>query len=90
MYYGMATMTHRTTFALDEATVMRIRRLAEQWNVSQAEVIRRAVAQTAGTQSPDPIALLDALHGIGGGLRGEDAAAYLAAAREARRAWRGP
>ncbi len=43
MHYGMATMTHRTTFALDDATVTRIRRLAAQWQVSQAEVIRRVV-----------------------------------------------
>ena len=34
---------HRTSFALDEATAERLRRLARIWNVSQAEVVRRAV-----------------------------------------------
>ena len=42
---GMAVMTHRTTFTLDAATIRRLKRLASRWNVSQAEVIRRAVAQ---------------------------------------------
>ncbi len=36
-------MSHRTTFALDELTVARLRHLAEVWNVSQAEVVRRAI-----------------------------------------------
>lgn len=84
----MATMTHRTTFALDEPTVSRIRMLAAQWNVSQAEVIRRVVAQTAAAPIPDPIALLDDLFRAGGGVPEEAAAAYLADTREARRAWR--
>ena len=40
----MATMTMRATFALDMATIARIRWLAGHWSVSQAEVIRRSVA----------------------------------------------
>jgi predicted transcriptional regulator len=43
--YGMPTMTHRTTFALDEATAQRLKRLSSRWNVSQAEVVRRSVEQ---------------------------------------------
>lgn len=39
----MAIMTHRTTFALDDATAQRLKRLAARWNVSQAEVVRRSV-----------------------------------------------
>ena len=39
----MPTMTYRTTFALDEATAQRLKRLAASWNVSQAEVVRRSV-----------------------------------------------
>lgn len=39
----MARMSIRATYALDEATDRRIRRLAQTWNVSQAEVIRRSV-----------------------------------------------
>ena len=52
MYDGMATMTYRTTFSLDKATAMRIRKLAAQWNVSQAEVIRRVVASTDAAANP--------------------------------------
>lgn len=84
----MAIMTHRTTFALDESTVARIRALAAQWNVSQAEVIRRVVAQTAAAPTPDPVALLDDLFRAGGGVPQEVAAAYLAEAHEARQTWR--
>lgn len=40
---GMQKMTHRTTFALDEATALRLKRLAARWEVSQAEVVRRSV-----------------------------------------------
>jgi hypothetical protein len=47
----MATMTHRTTFTLDEATMVRIKDLAALWKASQAEVVRRAVS-TALTPAP--------------------------------------
>jgi putative heme degradation protein len=89
MHYGMATMTHRTTFALDDATVTRIRRLAAQWQVSQAEVIRRVVAQSDAALNPDPVAMLDALHRAGEGLTAADAASYLTAVREGRKSWSG-
>ena len=39
----MSISKHRTSFALDEATVERLKRLAGRWGVSQAEVVRRAV-----------------------------------------------
>lgn len=39
----MGRMTIRATYALDSETDHRIRRLAKQWDVSQAEVIRRSV-----------------------------------------------
>lgn len=41
----MATMTVRTTFALDVATEHSIQRLAKLWNTSKAEVVRRSVAK---------------------------------------------
>ncbi len=85
----MATMTHRTTFALDEGTVTRIRRLAAQWQVSQAEVIRRVVANTDAAANPDPVAMLAELHRSGGGLTAADAAAYLSRVRDDRKQWRG-
>lgn len=40
----MATMTVRSTYALDPPTALSIRQLAAQWGTSQAEVIRRSVA----------------------------------------------
>ncbi len=43
-------MTVRSTYALDEATARRIRELAEAWQVSQAEVVRRSVQQAAEAQ----------------------------------------
>ena len=39
----MQIAKHRTSFALDEDTIDRLRRLARRWRVSQAEVVRRAV-----------------------------------------------
>ncbi|MEO7360644.1 MAG: ribbon-helix-helix protein, CopG family [Gemmatimonadaceae bacterium] len=81
-------MTHRTTFALDEATVARIRRLAAQWQVSQAEVIRRVVASTDATEKADPIAMLETLHRTGKGLLADEAKSYLSAVHEDRKSWR--
>jgi len=85
----MATMTHRSTFALDEATTQRIRNLSTLWQVSQAEVIRRAVAQAdAPPAKPDPLALLEQLHLSAQGLTAGDAGAYLAEIRADRQQWR--
>jgi predicted transcriptional regulator len=39
----MAKMNRRTTFALDEETMIRLRKLAAVWHVSQAEVVRKAI-----------------------------------------------
>ena len=89
MYDGMAIMTYRTTFSLDQATATRIRALAAQWKVSQAEVIRRVVAHTDVAAKPDPIAMLHALHKSGGGLSAAKATTYLAAVQKDRKTWRG-
>ena len=88
---GMKEMTHRTTFALDTATARRLKQLAATWQVSQAEVVRRAVAmaEEAHHGSQDPASLLRALHASGKGLAREQAEAYLAQVREDRRSWRG-
>ena len=87
----MPTMTHRTTFALDKATARRLKRLAVQWKVSQAEVVRRAVeqAESAATAKPDPLAMLRRLHEKGGGLDPKKAEAYLVEVYEDRKHWRG-
>ena len=86
---GMPAMTHRTTFALDASTADRLKRLAASWRVSQAEVVRRAVAQAeTASAEPDPVAMLRELHASGRGLDPAKAAAYLAEVREDRKRWR--
>ncbi len=88
----MPAMTHRTTFALDEPTARRLKRLAARWKVSQAEVVRRSVEQAekqSESQKPDPVAMLRRLHEKGGGLDRVKADAYLAEVYEDRQQWRG-
>ena len=89
---GMPTMTHRTTFALDEETAQRLKRLAARWEVSQAEVVRRSVAQAEKlnqAETPAPVAMLRALFASGGGLDLEKGNAYIAEVYEDRKHWRG-
>jgi predicted transcriptional regulator len=88
---GMPTMTHRTTFALDEATAQRLKRLAARWNVSQAEVVRRSVEQaelTREASNPDPISLLKQLHAQGGGIDKAQADQWIKEIHEDRKRWR--
>lgn len=89
MCYGVATMTHRTTFALDEGTTLSIKSLAKLWKVSQAEVVRRAVSLAEKPAiRPDPVAILQQLHNSGEGLSAKVAKTYLAEVREDRKKWR--
>lgn len=88
----MQTMTHRTTFALDEATAHRLKRLAARWHVSQAEVVRRSVENAekqTETEQQDPVAMLQKLFASGGGLDLEKGNAYIAEVYEDRKHWRG-
>jgi len=90
MYYLMATMTHRTSFALDEGTAQRIKRLATRWNVSQAEVVRRSVerAEEAGqNQKEDTLELLRTYHAKGG-LDQARAVQWITEIDEERKRWR--
>ncbi len=85
----MAIMVHRCTYSLDESTTTRIRTLAARWSVSQAEVIRRAVAQAdMPADKPDAVTLLRQLHESGNGLNEADAQRYLAQIRSDRKEWR--
>jgi len=87
----MAIMTHRTTFALDETTAHRLKRLAALWKVSQAEVVRRSVEraeQSAEAVKPDPIAMLRKLHEKGGGIAKERADRWVAEIYKNRKRWR--
>jgi Ribbon-helix-helix protein, copG family len=91
-YAGMATMTHRTTFALDDDTIRRLKKLSLRWKVSLAEVVRRAVAQAeaqAPEDKPNPVNLLRQLHDSGQSLDPETAETYLAQVYEDRKHWRG-
>ena len=85
-------MTHRTTFTLDDDTVRRLRNLALRWQVSQAEVVRRALSQAESapdTQRTDTLERLKNYHAAGA-LDASRANAYVAQARADRRRWRGP
>jgi len=53
-------MSIRATYALDEQTDQRIKRLAETWHVSQAEVIRRSV-RTAAEQADNALTPADVI-----------------------------
>ena len=88
MRNGMAVMTHRTTFALDEKTAQRLKRLSTKWHVSQAEAVRRSLEQAESADASaqkDPVVLLQRLHEAGGGLAAEEAAAYMGQVREDRK-----
>lgn len=49
----MATMSVRSTYALDAETAQLIKQLAADWEVSRAEVIRRSVRIAARQQETD-------------------------------------
>ncbi len=87
----MKVMAFRTTFALDKGTVGRLRRLAGAWHVSQAEVVRRAVALADETvkDEADAASALRELHQSGSLLVREKAEEYLTEVSKSRQAWRG-
>ena len=90
----MATMIHRTTFALDLNTIRRLKALAGHWKVSQAAALRRALADAEAnikseSAKPNPAAMLRELFASGRGLDPEKAGAYIAEVYEDRKHWRG-
>lgn len=91
MHDGMATMIHRTTFALDEPSTIRLKRLAARWRVSQAEVVRRSLEQAeknTDSGKPDAITMLRQLHENAQGIDPAAADEWLAEIREDRKHWR--
>jgi predicted transcriptional regulator len=87
----MATMTHRTTFALDGETIRRLKRLASRWQVSQAEVVRRAIAQAEAQPEPqtsDPVSMLRRLQESDECIGSKEADSYLAQVYADRKRWR--
>jgi len=87
----MAIMIHRTTLALDEATIQRMRKLSEIWGVSRSEAVRRALEMTerrVQAEKRGPQDRLAAYH-RGKGLDRSAADKYLREVSEGRIAWRG-
>ena len=85
------TMTHRTTFALDDLAIQRLKLLSARWQISQAEVIRRALERLEADPAPEaptPAEELARYH-LQGGLDSEVAESYLATVAEDRKTWRG-
>jgi len=79
MYHrdGMEHAMHRTTFSLDEKATQRLKTLSRRWNVSQAEVIRRALEAAEALPAEDSaLAALEAYR-TQGGLLAERAEGYL-------------
>jgi len=83
----MATMTHRTTFSLDDQAISRLKTLSRRWNVSQAEVVRRALeAADHIPHESTALANLKAYHQTGG-LDADSANSFLGEWSEARNDW---
>ena len=49
----MATMTIKTTYALDAESVRTLERMARRWGVSKSEVLRRAIRGAAAQTGDD-------------------------------------
>ncbi len=85
----MAIMEHRTTFALDEATIHRLKKLAAMWRVSQSEVVRRSLERAeadAEEAAESRIARLEAYHARGG-VAADTASSYLSEVARDRSDW---
>lgn len=74
---------------LDAESAARLRKLAESWQVTEAEVVRRSLERAENDSPPkkDPVAMLKAYHARGG-LDREAAEKYLAEVYEDRKKWR--
>ncbi len=85
----MSRAKHRTSFALDEATVRRLRELSRTWNVSQAEVVRRAVQIASDHLESQAGEVRERLaeYRAAGRLAPDEADAYLRRVVEDRRDW---
>ena len=57
----MAVPTIKSTYALDVDTVRTLERMAQRWNVSNSEALRRAIRSAAGEGAAGDADALDAL-----------------------------
>jgi hypothetical protein len=87
--YGMAKMNRRTTFALDEKTMLSLKKLAQFWHVSQAEVVRKAVEKAERDMEQLKQEKLKQLYRYHEkrGMKSETAEAYLNEVAENRSEW---
>ena len=60
----MAITTIRSTYALDVETVRTLERLAQRWQVSKSEALRRAIRAAAGEPPATARKALNALDGL--------------------------
>jgi len=82
-------MNRRTTFALDDETMQRLKTLALIWHVSQAEVVRRAVEMAElkiKTETDRKLNQLQQFH-KSAGMKIEVSDAYLDEVAENRADW---
>jgi predicted transcriptional regulator len=86
----MTQAKHRTSFALDEETIHRLTALARTWNVSQAEVVRRAVhlAYMRSESESGEVRERIAEYRAAGRVAADEADAYLRRLQEEREDWR--
>lgn len=80
--------SHRTSFALDEASLDAIRRLARRWNVSKAEVVRRAIKQAAERSEGSEVQERLGQYRAGRKVAANEADEYLRQVAEDRAGWR--
>ena len=85
----MAITTIRSTYALDVETVRTLERLAQRWQVSKSEALRRAVRAAAGEPQASARKALEALDDLQRSLNLTPAKARAWARRAGaeRRAW---
>ena len=65
----MATVTIKSTYALDVESVRMLEALAERWSVSKSEALRRAIRAASSEPAPANRAVLDALDRLQASVR---------------------
>lgn len=65
----MASLTIKSTYSLDVDSVRTLETLAQRWNVSKSEVLRRAIRIAARQETPANTAALEALDRLQASLR---------------------
>lgn len=65
----MATVTAKSTYALDVESARMLETLADRWSVSKSEALRRAIRAAAREKAPANRAPLDALDRLQASVR---------------------